>query len=172
MSYSYEGLSIKKNEIILVIFKCSILVSLNYWLGLILKSLLKSLGKNAYNADMFIHKKVYSARCKFFSFSQELLNVWLTFIMKCKALLLVILYQCVWKKGKFYWQVSCWEWVCLTPLSSSIIKVPLQLMRDEMKDDEAMHFQEISSIFTHFPTFFELMSQKTPLQHHLMILCS
>ena len=168
MSYSYESLSIKKNETTLVIFKCTILVSLNYWLGLILKSLLKSLGKNAYNADMFIHKKVYSARCKFFSFSQESLNVWLMFIMKSEALLLVISS----KKGKFYWQVLCWEWVCLTPLSSSIIKVPLQLMWDEMKDDEAMHFQEISSIFTHFPTFFELMSQKTPLQHHLMILCS
>ena len=33
-------------------------------------------------------------------------------------------------------------------------------MWDEMKDDEAMHFQEIGSIFAHFsPTFFELMSQ-------------
>lgn len=57
MSYSYEGLSIEKNEIILVIFKCSILVSLNYWLGLILKSLLKSLGKNAYNADICLFTK-------------------------------------------------------------------------------------------------------------------
>ena len=118
-------------------------------------------------------QKVYSARCKFFSFSQELLNVWLTFIMKCKALLLVIAASsmCL-KERQVLLTGIMWEWVCLTPLSSSIIKVPLQLMWDEMKDDEAMHFQEISSIFTHFPTFFELMSQKTPLQHHLMILCS